>query len=518
MPAWPSFSKASDAPSIKGFAGRVWCLGGREFGSLGISMQSLRGDDAPFSFRFSAPEAAIEALGLEPGRTKADRAVQAAVIAAAAVEHDGEGRWISYSRSHDWWAAGRYDGTPVTMKRMTRTVEHLAEKGLVESFIQTPGAHMLSDERQRVQSAFRAWPALKNRLAGIRMDAIKRPPVVMKDEAGNPIAFPRTERAARATREVEDLNSWFAGFEVEVDITADPANWRRTAYHLHARKVRNGRETWACTLPTPVPEVVRIFGRGRLDRHGRLYGWWQGLPKERRGELLINGEFIVEEDFASLHPTLLYAMKGIKLDFDPYDVWAFPRAEAKLALNISINCKRGLAGTVRTLMEREDWGHGYRYTKRLVDEVAARNEPIKEFLGSDAGVMLMGIDSRLCLDVLKACRKANIPALPIHDSFQVPASKGAQVRAFMGEALDRVRVTISPKTSRGSISVFLHNAPAGGGAPGAEPLGDLFPEPRPVPAVEVSEPRIPAPPPPPVSTRDLAAATSIVEPRTSPGV
>ncbi|CAO4166574.1 hypothetical protein [Methylorubrum aminovorans] len=77
-------------------------------------MHSVRGQDAPFSFRFAAPEAAIEALGLTPDRTKADRAVQAAVIAAAAVEYDGAGRWISYSRSHDWWAAGRYEGTPVT--------------------------------------------------------------------------------------------------------------------------------------------------------------------------------------------------------------------------------------------------------------------------------------------------------------------------------------------------------------------------------------------------------------------
>ncbi|BCM83576.1 hypothetical protein [Methylobacterium indicum] len=423
-------------------------------------MQLQRGADAPFSFRYAAPEAAIEALGLEPGRTKADRAVQAAVIAAAAIEHDGEGRWISYSRSHDWWAAGRYEGTPVTMKRVINAVEGLARAGLVESFVQMPGAHLLSNEAERVQSAFRAWPALVNRLGGLRLDPVKRPPVIMKDEAGNRIAFPRTERGARATREVEDLNTWFAGFDVEVDPGADPANWKRTAYHLHGRKVRkDGSETWACTVPTPVPQVVRIFGRGRLDRHGRLYGWWQGLPKDRRGELLLNGEVLIEEDFASLHPTLLYAMKGIRLDFDPYDVWGFPRQHGKWALNIGVNADGGLKGAVDALMAKPDWTESWTYTRKLVDEVAKRNEPIREFLGSDAGVRLMAIDSRMALDVLKACRKADIPALPVHDSFMAPGGKAGQVRAIMGEVLDKTRVTISPKTSVSSALPFLHNAP-----------------------------------------------------------
>ncbi len=324
--------------------------GGRESqGQRVISMQSVRGDDAPFSFRYAAPEAAIEALGLTPGRTRDDRAVQAAVIAAAAIEHDGEGRWISYSRSHDWWAAGRYDGTPVTMRRMIRTVEELASKGLVESFVQSPGAHMLTNEQERVQSAFRAWRALTNRLGDLRLDPVSRPPVVMKDENGNPIPFPKTERAARIVHEVEDVNEWLKTFDVKVDPNADPANWRRSAYHLHARKVKDGRESWACTLPTDVPSVVRVFGRGRLDRHGRLYGWWQGLPKDRRGELLLNGEVLIEQDFASLHPCLLYAMKGSSWTSTPTIVWAFPRAEAKLALNIGFNCKRGLEGITRTL-------------------------------------------------------------------------------------------------------------------------------------------------------------------------
>ncbi|MBE7197320.1 MAG: hypothetical protein INR70_05905 [Parafilimonas terrae] len=465
-------------------------------------MQLLRGQDAPFSFRHAAPEAAIEALGLTPGRTKDDRAVQAGVIAAAAIEHDGDGRWISYSRSHDWWAAGRYEGTPVTMLRVIRTVEELAAKGLVESFVQMPGAHLLSNEAERTQSAFRAWPALVNRLGGLRLDPVKRPPVIMKDEAGNRIAFPRTERGARATREMEDLNSWFAGFDVEVDPKADPANWRRSAYHLHARKVKDGKETWSCTIPG-TPRVVRIFGRGRLDMHGRCYGWWQPLPKDRRLELLINGEVLIEEDFACLHPTLLYAMKGIKLDFDPYDAWGFPRQYGKWALNIAVNADGGLKGAVDALMAKPDWTESRTYTRKLVDEVAKRNEPIREFLGSDAGVRLMAIDSRMALDVLKGCRKAGIAALPVHDSFMAPAGKAGQVRAIMGEALDKARVTISPNVSISSTLPFLHNAPL------ADPS-------LPSPPVEAPVPAGVSPPVPPAPSWTLAPSTPLLDPRTCP--
>ncbi len=148
-----------------------------------------------------------------------------------------------------------------------------------------------------------------------------------------------------------------------------------------------------------------------------------GLPKDRRGELLLNGEVLIEQDFAQPAPLSPLRDEGIKLDFDPYDVWAFPRAEAKLALNIGFNCKRGLEGSPAPYGPR-----GLGAGLPLHDQARARGRgpqrthPRVPRVGR--GVMLMGIDSRMCLDVLKGCRKAGNAALPVHDSFQFRRRRG----------------------------------------------------------------------------------------------
>jgi hypothetical protein len=50
-----------------------------------------------------------------------------------------------------------------------------------------------------------------------------------------------------------------------------------------------------------------------FEFHGRFYGWWQNWPKSERLRLTIDGEAVIELDYAQLHPTLLYAEKGITL-------------------------------------------------------------------------------------------------------------------------------------------------------------------------------------------------------------
>ncbi len=64
--------------------------------------------------------------------------------------------------------------------------------------------------------------------------------------------------------------------------------------------------------------------------------------------------------------------------------------------------------------------------------VEKRNPVIRSFLGSDAGIDLMAIDSRMALDVVKGCAKLSIPVLPVHDSFVAPASQGSRVEGNNG--------------------------------------------------------------------------------------
>lgn len=425
--------------------------------------------DRSWGMDWQADRSAIAALGLpEFGSGRHERTL-ASLIAALGLAAETEVEWLSYSRSRDWYAAGHYEGTDASYTTVTTSVARLLAEGLVEEERARTGDHVRTGRQSRI----RATDLMLERLDGHRFRHVPGPTLVMRDEDGNPMPMPRTERARRMQREVDEVNDWLAQLTVGISPAASPDDWQRTAHHLRARKVKDDKETWACTLPTPGNTVVRILGRGRYDCHGRLYGWWQGLPKARRGELLINGELLIEEDFAALHPTLLYASKGIRLDFDPYETDRYCRQHGKWALNVLINAASTKAA-VDALMWKDGWEETRCYTELLVDEIAQRNEPIGEYLGSDAGVRLMGIDSAMALDVLKRCRKAGIEGvLPVHDSFLVLAKSGNQVRSIMHDVLDAARVRISGDKSITSSKtirqIVSSSAEPASPSPGAQP-------------------------------------------------
>lgn len=129
-------------------------------------------------------------------------------------------------------------------------------------------------------------------------------------------------------------------------------------------------------------------------------------------------------------------MRGHVLRHDPYETGAFPRHEGKLALNVALNA-RSIPAAAAYLVNDSQWGHGLAYTHACLKAVQKRNPVIARDIGADRGIDLMRIDSGMCLDVLKRCEGGGIAALPVHDSFMVPASQGARVEAHMSEILDR---------------------------------------------------------------------------------
>ena len=65
----------------------------------------------------------------------------------------------------------------------------------------------------------------------------------------------------------------------------------------------------------------RIFNSTSFDEGGRFYGaWWQNIPSAYRAFITIDGKFTDEFDYGKLHPTILYADKGITLEDDAYDI------------------------------------------------------------------------------------------------------------------------------------------------------------------------------------------------------
>ncbi|UYW28359.1 hypothetical protein OKC48_07540 [Methylorubrum extorquens] len=424
----------------------------------------LRPRDRTWGFDWRASPKVVAALGLAPTGCDRHERTLSSMVAALGLAAETDMEWLSYSRSRDWYAEGHYDRTPISYSTVVASVSRLGEAGLIEEVRAKRGAHLA---KVPLQSRIRATPLLVERLAGTRFEHMTLlATLIMRDEDGRAMRLPNTERTRRMQADVDGINEWLAGLDVTLSSDASPEDWQRTEHHLKGRKVRDGKVTWACALPTPTNTVVRILGRGRHDCHGRLYGWWQQLPKERRGELLINGELLIEEDFAALHPTLLYAMKGIKLDFDPYETAEFPRRHGKLALNVAISAKGGVRGAVNALTWDDNWTETRCYTERLLDEVVHRNLPIREFLGSDAGVRLMAIDSGMAIDVMKRCRKAGVDGvLPVHDSFLAPRRSGGQVTAIMQEVLDTTRVRLSGASSTTSTRTIRQTARRAAAAP-----------------------------------------------------
>ncbi|MEH3143993.1 MAG: hypothetical protein PGN34_01225 [Methylobacterium frigidaeris] len=393
----------------------------------------------------------LERAGVYRSTRRGEDLAKASIIASAVVERLGANRRISYSRRNDWYAAApRYTGMAYSRRLVCGLIDSLEGTGKVWHAKAEPGAHM---KKVPMQSAFWASDKLIELVDDMPIRHVgPKVPVVIRREDGSFLDIPDTERARRIVRETEAVNEYLRGIRVGVDPKADPADWERGPYAWRARKVRaSGKTTWATVVPTD-PMVVRIFSRSRLDHNGRLYGWWQNLPKSRRREIMINNELIIEPDFSALHPTLLYAMEGIALAHDPYvaDLRRWSRSDGKLALNVAINAPTRRDAVESLLAKREEeaddgspkWKHGRRQTGALIDALIERNRPIARHIGSDAGIRLMGIDSRMCLQVMKRCRKVGVDVLPVHDSFMVGRSNEGVVKAHMEAVLDQTRVEL----------------------------------------------------------------------------
>ncbi|TXN27415.1 hypothetical protein [Methylobacterium sp. WL19] len=411
-----------------------------------------------------ARRAALAACGLIGLGSQAHQNAVASIIASAAIAAETSQEYVSFSRRKEWYA-GRDNGD-LTYTNVLAGIDILSHEGLIEEQRALPNDHLGTGR----QSRFKATPLLLDRLGDARFeDIVPASCLVMRDEDGRYMPLPRTEQARRMLRATEAVNEGLASLDVRVRPDADPEDWQFGRHHIKARKIKGGVETWGCVLPTSVPYVLRILGRGLMDCHGRLYGWWLGLPKVRRLDLLLDGQEVEEPDYEFIHMQLLYAMAGQVLIGDPYVTGAHPRTENKLVLNIAINASGGRAGAVSAVMNHKGWEGTREYTEAVYDAVTRRNAPIAQYLGSDAGIRLMGIDSRMAVEVLKGCRKAGIAALPVHDSFICPRGKRGQVEAIMQEVLDVTRIRISPSASKGSVQKVPHMAPVGPAAPAASP-------------------------------------------------
>lgn len=194
--------------------------------------------------------------------------------------------------------------------------------------------------------------------------------------------------------------------------------------------------------------LVRIFNDGRWDLGGRFYrGWWQSIPKEYRQHITINDKRTWEVDYSTLHPTLLYAEVGERLEGDAYGIeaQAVPRSLVKITFNKMLNATSRISRPDDFSEDR--FGMSW---NQLQDAIVERHAPIKHLFNTGYGLQLQRLDSDLAETVMLKFFAHGHTCLPVHDSFLVHHALVEELKKTMVHVFkDMTGQTISVKDVEG---------------------------------------------------------------------
>ena len=380
--------------------------------------------DQVLSLQWCVPDMEmIRSLGVRLSKQSVYNVALNSVLTEAMLAH-AEGRWVSFSRHKDYYTGlTRYRGPAHTYTNVLRAIDELVHHELIAEERSSP------HQRGR-QSRLRATPRLVERWNRVQTIYVMHEIIRLRDIEGNLVDYRDTNNTRRMRSELERLNADLATISVEL-IAADVI---RTPTHL--------RIDGQLYRQTP-PFLFRSFSRQSFAKGGRAYGWWQNLPKVHRSQLLINGEPTAEPDFIQMHPSMLYAERGLTLNIDAYRIADFPREIVKLAFQILLNTA-SRQGAVSALMNKEEWPLSKMQTSELISALRQHHKQIATDLHADRGIDLMRRDSEIILRTLRSCLRSGIPALPIHDSMLTPRRYESRVAELMERSATELLGTLSP--------------------------------------------------------------------------
>jgi hypothetical protein len=186
----------------------------------------------------------------------------------------------------------------------------------------------------------------------------------------------------------------------------------------------------------------RVFTRGMtcFSSGGRLFGgFWMDLTKRERARgLTIDGERVVEVDYSSMGPHLLYAHAKQTPNFgDAYDLPGLTayREGVKKVFNAMLfedcsNPRTQMPKGARQLIPKRI---SYR---EVADAIKLKHRPIAHLLGTEVGHQIMYRESEIMVEVLLNLAYRDVVALPIHDAVLVKFSD-VQVTKDVMETVSR---------------------------------------------------------------------------------
>ena len=364
--------------------------------------------DQPLTFRWRTDLRAIAALGLAPARTSRHDDARNAVLTEAELAYE-RNSWVSFSRRPAWYVGRhRYYGHSYGYEPVLSAVADGVNAGLLEE-------RRASPRTRGRQSRFHGTPLLHAFLSGAPIRPHLHEVIWLRDDRRRLINYGETTLTRRLRKEIEAINTVMA--EIEVDL-AGPDVQRVGSYWIVS----------GTGLLPAAPRVRRVFNRGSFHKGGRLYGWWQSLSSRDRRYLLLNGEPVLEPDYAQIHAQIIYALSDCALVGDAYETGEFPRDWGKKAFNIGVNAKNRLSAIAAIAKELEI---GRNIASRLLSEITAKHRQVSSIFCSDAGVKLMKIDGDITLRAIQQCQTRGMSVLPVHDSLIVPARDAALTAEIM---------------------------------------------------------------------------------------
>lgn len=268
-----------------------------------------------------------------------------------------------------------------------------------------------------------------------------------------------SRRAKQIAKDVMKINALYDAADIDLDLT--PEQFRAMNEQLK-------RDPDKTPVDMNQKYLYRIYHDRRIDRHGRWYGpAYQSIPKEYRQTLMINGDYTVELDYKSLHPTMLYCMEGMSIPSE--DLYTLPgydhdwdnlsdcpfRKLFKLVLLTMINAEGDdeVVGSVcnewakkRAKAKAKAKKEGLpnpelpkppiRLTKinllQIIQQIKDKHKPIAKYF-DDPGIgnQLMYKDSQIMEKVLLHFTDKGIVALPEHDSVIISIEHAEECRQVM---------------------------------------------------------------------------------------
>lgn len=341
--------------------------------------------------------------------------------------------YISYSRDSSRYQPGnRYRNLFITYKPFIRVIDSLIKIGYIENVL---GYYDRVAGKSR-QSRMRATNKLIDKFLYYKLDInmVKRNNndlIILRDSDKNDIEYKLTQLIRSKKSNVKKINSFIAKHK----LTFNAPSW--IVRKMYRKKIQFPNNNMF--------ELTRIYNES-FEQGGRFYrGWWQGLPSEFRQYIQINGNKVTELDYASIHPYLLYAQKGLPMPAnDMYSIDGMSKKERKIAKVILLtifNINKD-QDPIQPILYEMNWNQGIELTKdealHMLNKLKNKHKPISEFFASGVGGKLQRIDSDIAESIMLRLIDKNIVSLPIHDSFIVQKEHSEDLHQAMIEEAQNI--------------------------------------------------------------------------------